>query len=62
MKGNNGIGYIGLAQAITIILKLLNVTKISWWQVFIPTYFYVGTMLFCFAVVIYSMIKAKNKK
>lgn len=49
MKNNNGSGggldLVEVVQIIFIILKLFNLIQISWWKVFMPTYFYAAFAL-----------------
>jgi len=58
-SGSNNIsmGILSWLQVGLILLKLMELIKISWWQVFIPTYIGLG-----FLVVLFGFLLWVNEK
>lgn len=58
---SKSLGVLGITQIILIVLKLLNLINIPWWQVFIPSYISLATLLIIiiFGLVLYIIFRDK---
>ena len=58
--GKNGIGFCGLLTIVLIVLKLTNLTDISWWWVFAPILIPLAVCLFILTIIFIVAIIAES--
>lgn len=51
-KNNSGLGIIGTLQLILVVLKLFHLIDVSWYLIFLPTFFALGII----AILIIALI------
>ena len=57
---NGGIGFCGLLTIVLIVLKLTNLTDISWWWVFAPILIPLAVCLFILLIIFIVAIIAES--
>lgn len=57
---NGGIGFCGLLTIVLIVLKLTNLTDISWWWVFAPILIPLAVCLFILPIIFIVAIIAES--